>query len=125
MRTLPFLAAAMLLSAGCASHHYTPIPESGPATHYAVTVDSRYTRDVTIYAVNGSIRTRLGVVIPGERRIFLVPQYLLDSSGLLHLEGRAAEIRETLELDPVKVHPGDRVLLTLESGLDRSSLGVW
>lgn len=125
MRTLPLLGAALLLCTGCHPQRYTPIPTPGPATRYSVTVDSRYTRDVTLYAVNGGIRTRLGVVTAGERRTFLVPHYLLDSNGLLHLMGRAAEIRETLDLDPVKVHPGERVLLTLESGLDRSSLGVW
>jgi hypothetical protein len=125
MRTLPFLAAALLSCAGCASQRYTPIPSARPATRYAVTVDSRYTRDVTLYAVNGGIRTRIGVVVPGERHTFFVPQYLLDSNGQLHLVGRAAEIHEMLDLDPVLVHPGQSVLLTLESGLDRSSLGVW
>jgi hypothetical protein len=126
MRTLPLLlGAALLLTFGCHTSTYVPISSPEPTTRYAVTVDSRYTRDVTVYAMRGSIQTRLGVVTAGTRRTFMLSQYLLDETGTLHLVGRAAETRELLDTDPMQIRPGQRVVWTLESRLSRSSVGVW
>ena len=58
--------------------------------------------------------------------VFRFPPYMLNLHGDLHLEGvPSISGGSSIRMEPVFIRPGGRAEWTLESDLQRSSLGVW
>ncbi len=128
LHTLP-LAAVMLAAASACTGRRPPI-DSTPAVHTRAAallhIDSNHWSDVTVYAVRDGARIRLGTVTATSSAVFRIPPYMLNLHGELQLEGvPSISGGSSIRMEPVFIRPGGRAEWTLESDLQRSSLGVW
>ena len=128
LHTLPLAAAMLAATSACTGHR--PRIDSAPAvntrTPALLHIDSNHWSDVTVYAVRDGTRMRLGTVTAASSAVFRIPPYMLNLHGELQLEGvPSISGGSSIRMEPVFIRPGGRAEWTLESDLQRSSLGVW
>lgn len=113
-------ASAMI--SGCAS---SPAPVTGrfhvPVSAATITVENRRLTDVSVYALVGGTRVRLGVVDSQSSRTFSVPRTIPIPSDI--------ELLATARLDdenysslPIAVGPGDSIVFIVEHAMKFSML---
>ncbi len=129
-----FLAASGAMVA-CA--HRVPV-EGAPAAAEAapeapmpvlptrLDVENHHWSDVVVSVTHGGITNRLGIVTANSRAMLAIrPSWLTQASGVILVVravggGPSAHFESSLV-----VHGGERVELTLESGLQHSSVAVY
>jgi hypothetical protein len=142
MRYRLCLAAAALFGA-CARPHATPAPEpdSYPDDVLVLEVDNHNWSDVLIYIVHDGQRTRFLEVTATRSITQPIPAHLVSSGQTVQffvhrIGGRddsvnlvngpqLASASDDYMSPRVSVRTGTTVSLTLESNLQRSSVGVW
>ena len=115
------LAAVTIDVAGCATKHASSAPQ---AERTAVSVKNDNWLDVTIFAVRGGARTRLGFVTGMSRGTFPVPSDFVPD-GTLQLMVDPVDSSATYVTDKIVVNSGQRVELTVATVLRMSSFAVW
>ena len=114
------LAALTIDAAACARKNASkPEPE-----RTAVTVRNDNWLDVTVFAVRGGARTRLGFVTGMGRGTFPVPSDFVPD-GVLQLMVDPVGSSATYVTDRIVVSSGQRVELTVATVLRMSSFAVW
>lgn len=122
--TLAILAAATLLTA-CSSARYATPSERGDADRTVeVEVTNNNWLDMTVHAVSGGTRVRLGTVTTGTRQRFDLPRILNVRSTELRLSADPVGSTRTYHSRPILVEPGSRVQWSLENHLALSSFSV-
>ena len=115
------LAAVTIDVAGCATKHASSALQ---AERTAVSVKNDNWLDVTIFAVRGGARTRLGFVTGMSRGTFPVPSDFAPD-GTLQLMVDPVGSSATYVTDKIVVNSGQRVELTVATVLRMSSFAVW
>ncbi len=88
-------------------------------------VDNRNRADIAIYATRGAVRTRLGLVTASSTAMLAIPATFVNDVGGFQLVADPIGGRSPLTSETIVVRTGQRVVWTLESSLERSSLGVY
>lgn len=121
--TLTAMAAALLLTA-CAGASYDRPSEAHGQSPVQVEVTNNNWLDMTVYAVRGSMRVRLGTVTTGERERFKLPRSVNVAAGELSLLADPIGSGQKYQSQPLIVEPGARVTWSLENQLALSSFSV-
>ena len=92
-----------------------------------VIVTNRYALDVVVFAIVSGQRQRLGLVTAATRQTFTFPLSRLVGGQPLRLRAEPVGRRSERELvtEAIVVQPGQRVEWMIESGLERSTVGVY
>lgn len=121
--SLVVMFAAAVLS-GCAS---SPAPVTGrfnlpgPASIATITVDNRRLTDISVYALAGGTRFRLGAVDSQSSRTFTVPRMIPIPSDIELLATARADDENYSSL-PIAVGPGDSIVFIVEHAMKFSML---
>ena len=109
-------------------------PAGGPGTAVAtgetvgpdvpLRVENNSRSDIVVYVLRGSVRTRLGTVTPVTSQTFAISGAIISDQGGISLLADPVAGGRSLKSENVYVRPGQRLVWTLESRLDRSMLAV-
>ena len=109
--------------------HGKPVPVLDPATGDTITrfievqVENHNWSDVVVYLLHGGSRLRLGTAGTARSTEFRFPANYAFADRVSLLVAPIGS-RAQFESERFKVHPGQRVFWTIESGLARSSLMI-
>ena len=114
MRTIVriFALAAMCVTLAVCSRN--PRPSSGNS-HERTTlrVENQGFPDMTIYALQGGQRIRLGLATGNTTSVFTIPNYLLGAGNTIRFLADPVGSTRAPVSDEIAVHPGDQVTLTI------------
>ena len=112
----------MLLAApaGCVKHSIIP-EESDVIT---ISVSNSNPLDMTVYAVNQSMRIRLGTVSTASTQRFTVSLHQISPTGELQLLADPVGSRRTFRSEPIQVFAGQFVEWVLQADLRQSTLTI-
>jgi hypothetical protein len=92
----------------------TPRPSSGNAQEKTtLRVENQGFSDMTIYALQGGQRIRIGLAVGNSTSVFNIPDYLLGAGNTIRFLADPVGSTRTPVSDEIAVHPGDRVTLTI------------
>ena len=115
------LALLLLLAPGaCVKHSIIP---DEPET-ITIEVSNNNALDITVYAVNQSMRMRLGTVNTASTQRFTIPLHQLSVTGDLQLLADPVGSRRTLTSETIHVSAGQVVEWALQADLRQSSLSI-
>jgi len=97
---------------------------AAPLRDVPLRVENNSRSDVVVYVVRGSVRTRLGTVTPSATQTFAISGAIIGDQGGISLLADPVAGGRSLLSQNVYVRPGQRLVWTLESRLDRSMLAV-
>ena len=127
-RRFPPLAIAALVTAaslaGC-SHKADPTVVPDPLEKIPLEINNRHYLDITIYAIHDGQRTRLGVAGGSAHTEIMLPARILGVGRDVQLLGDPIGSPERALTEVIIVKPGQFIEWLLESGLDRSTVGVY
>jgi len=107
-------------SFGCVKHSVIP---DEPDT-ITISVSNNNSLDMTVYAVNQSMRMRLGLVSTASTQRFTVSLHQISPTGELQLLADPVGSRRTLTSEAIHVFPGQAVEWVLQADLRQSSLVI-
>src|SRR2546423_1663510 len=110
----------VLTSFGCVKHSVIP---DEPDT-ITIRVSNNNSLDMTVYAVNQSMRVRLGLVNTASTQRFTVSLHQISPTGELQLLADPVGSRRTLTSEAIHVFPGQAVEWVLQADLRQSSLVI-
>lgn len=129
---------SMMLSA-CAKRYPVagaPVPEADadPGSVFVsdvpLRIENRFYGDVVIYIERGGIRTRLATVTAATTRSLMIPKRYFEILTPLRLVGEGIGAasggqRVTTATQNLLVRPGQQIVWTLETQLERSNVGIY
>jgi hypothetical protein len=125
---IPRIALAAIVAAaslaGCSRNGSLGVGPP-PAENILLQVTNHHYLDITIYAIHDGQRTRLGVAGGSAHTKLILPSRLLGMGGELRLYGDPIGSPELAITEVITVQPGQFIEWLLESGLDRSTIGVY
>ena len=115
------LALALLLApVACVKHSIIP---DEPDT-IEIFVSNNNPLDITVYAVNQSMRVRLGTVNTATTQRFTVSLHQVSPTGDLQLLADPVGSRRTMTSEAIHVFAGQAVEWVLQADLRQSSLSI-
>lgn len=135
--TLAALVVALLLAPGGCARARTGDAGAGTAAGadtvagaqwlgpVPIRVVNRHALDVTVFALVAGQRLRLGLVNSASSQSFELPLRLLAGGATLRLRAEPVGREEGITTEALSVQRGQRVEWMLESGLERSTVGVY
>jgi hypothetical protein len=117
---------AVLSASGC-FFGKTPdtVPDADWSGDVPLHVTNHHWLDVTIYVIHDGQRTRVGVAGGSAHTAMVLPSRLLGVGRELQLYADPIGSPERAMTEVVVVQPGQFIQWMLESGLDRSTVGVY
>jgi hypothetical protein len=112
--------ALLLLASGCVKH--SVIPEEPDVI--TIQVSNNNPLDITVYAVNNSMRVRLGTVSTASSQRFTLPLHQISPTGELQLLADPVGSRRTMTSEAIHVFAGQAVEWILQVDLRQSSLTI-
>lgn len=113
---LVMMAVALLVAAGCVGKGKNA-PQ--PREETTVQVDNQSWADVTMYAVRGTARTRLGLVNANSRATFRIPDHVVGiGANLVFLADPVGSGTVSTSFER-HVRAGDQITLTLPPRVGR------
>ena len=106
---------------GCVKHSVMPDDEPDTIT---ISVSNNNVLDMTVYAVNQSMRYRLGTVNTASTQHFTVSLRQVSPTGELQLLADPVGSRRTLKSEAIHVSAGQEVEWVLQADLRQSSLVI-
>ncbi|HEY1306146.1 MAG TPA: hypothetical protein VGF24_21480 [Vicinamibacterales bacterium] len=116
------LPALLLLLAPVACVRHSIIPDE-PDT-ITISVSNNNALDMTVYAVNQSMRIRLGTVTTASTQHFTVSLHQISPTGELQLLADPVGSRRTLTSEAIHVTAGQAVEWVLQADLRQSMLVI-
>ena len=110
----------VLAPLGCVKHSIFP---DEPDT-ITIRVSNNNPLDMTVYAVNQSMRVRLGTVTTASTEKFTVSLHQVSPTGELQLLADPIGSRRTLTSEAIHVFAGQAVEWVLQADLRQSSLTI-
>jgi len=92
---------------------------------WVLQVESHHYREITVSVIHDGQRTPVGTITAAQTAAFTLSPNLLGQSGEIRLYADPLGGVDTFTTEPIRVQSGQRVVLTLESELRRSSVGVY
>jgi hypothetical protein len=120
-----FLLAAVLLSAGCRSKPTADLAPVVPIQDLMLEVSNNNWSDVVIYMVQNGSRKRFTMVTAARSATVAVPSKFINSNGSVQIVAHRIGGTDEYVSPVVSVLLGHTIALTLESNLNRSTIGVW
>jgi hypothetical protein len=139
MRRSAIVASGLLLAVACAPRR-TALPGPGDddgavsesvfGDDVPMRVENRFYGDVVIYLDRGGMRARLATITGSTTRDILIPRRFFNTGVPVRLiaEGIGASSggeRVTTNTGDLLVRPGQRIVWSLETQLQRSTVGVY
>ena len=106
--------------AGCVKHSVIP-DEPDVIT---ISVSNSNPLDMTVYALNQSMRIRLGTVSTASTQRFTISLHQISPTGELQLLADPIGSRRTFTSEPIHVFAGQAVEWVLQADLRQSSLTI-
>ena len=132
---LALIAALAALGAAGACAHPVPVTEPGaaaaadsapaPTLPVFVVVENHHLSDVVVSVTHGGLTNRLGTVTASGRATLPIRAGWLAPADAITITARAVGGSASFQSAPLIVRGGQRIELTLESGLQRSSVAVY
>jgi len=97
----------------------------GPEGEIALNVTNHNYLDVVVYVIHDGVRTRIGTVTGSSSTVFFLPGRLLGQGREIQLYGDAIGNDTYARTDILVVQRGQYIEWTLETDLQRSSVGVF
>lgn len=116
---------ATVATVACATAQSKHVEDEIPADDLALEVENHNWSDVVIYVVHDGTYTRFLQLSAAKSAAQTIPARLVGSNGTLRLLVHRIGGVDDYLTPTVSVRTGKTVALTLESNLERSSLGVW
>jgi multisubunit Na+/H+ antiporter MnhE subunit len=110
--------ALLLLASGCIKHSVIPDEPDVITIH----VENNNPLDITVYAVNNSMRVRLGTVSTASSQRFTLSLHQISPTGELQLLADPIGSRRTVTSESIHVFAGQAVEWILQVDLRQSSL---
>ena len=110
----------MTASAGCVKHSVIP-DEPDVIT---ISVSNSNPLDMTVYAVNQSMRLRLGTVSTASTQRFTLSLHQISPTGELQLLADPVGSRRTFTSEPIHVFAGQAVEWVIQADLRQSTLTI-
>ena len=120
--------AALLFVAPACFWHRKAAREAAldvPEAEIALRVTNHNFLDVTVYAIHNGQRTRVGTVTGSSSQVFYLPPRLLGLGREIQLLGDPIGSTDFALTETLMVQPGQYIEWTLETDLQRSSVGVF
>jgi hypothetical protein len=113
MASLMLAFAVTLL--GC--HHSGP-PRSGDESPQVTTIDvqNQGFNDMTIYAIAGGARTRLGIANGNKTTTLTIPAYLVSTTTFFRFVADPIGGNRTPVTEEIDVSPGDQLVMIINPG---------
>lgn len=133
------VVAGLLLAAACAPRRAAlpgpgdstiPVSETGYTADVPLRVENRFYGDVVLYIDRGGMRARLTTITGSTTRDMLIPRRYFSIGVPVRLiaEGIGASSggeRVTTNTGDLLVRPGQQIVWSLETQLQRSTVGVY
>jgi hypothetical protein len=119
------IAVVLAASLAACSRNDSPALVLAPAETIPLQITNHHYLDITIYAIHDGQRTRLGVAGGNAHTNMILPSRLLGVGRELQLYGDPIGSSERAITEVVVVQPGQFIEWLLESGLARSTVGVY
>ena len=115
---------AVAITSGC-SHKTDPAGAPAPVEEIPLQITNHNYLDIAIYAVHDGQFTRLGVAEGSAHTQMTLPARLLGAGRELRLFGDPIGSSDRAITEVIVVQPGQFVEWLLETGLERSTIGVY
>ena len=125
-------ALAVLLTAslsGCARSIHVkdydeppPVELAGPVT---LEVENHNWADVVLYVVHDGVQTRFTQVAAAHNLSIEIPERLQGQMGVIRIAARRIGGTDSYVSQAISLRGNSAVRFTIESNLNRSSVGVW
>lgn len=109
-------------AAGCVKHSI--VPDDDGSDTITIRVSNNNVLDMTVYAVNQSMRVRLGTVTTSSSQRFTVSLRQVSPTGELQLLADPVGSRRGMTSEMIHVFGGQAVEWTLEADLRQSTLTI-
>jgi hypothetical protein len=120
-----FLLAALLLGAGCKPKPSADLAPVVPVQDLVLEVSNNNWSDVVIYMVQNGSRKRFTMVTAARSASVAIPSQFISSTGNVQIIAHRVGGTDEYVSPVVSVLLGRTIALTLESNLNRSTIGVW
>ena len=120
------LVAAMFLVA-CAHRHSIPDPPdlAAPLEAVVLEVENHNWADVVLYVVHDGVQTRFTQVAAAHKLSIEIPPRLQGQMRVIRIAARRIGGTDSYLSQAVSIRGNSAVRVTIESNLNRSSVGVW
>jgi hypothetical protein len=120
-----FLLAALLLSTACRAKPTADLAAVLPVQDLTLEVANNNWSDVVIYMVQNGSRKRFTMVTAARSATVAIPSRFISSNGSVQIVAHRVGGTDEYVSPVVSVLLGRTIALTLESNLNRSTIGVW
>lgn len=125
------LACCVVFSAflpGCS--HSVPVqsytePDAVPPTPVVLEVENHNWADVVLYVLHDGIQTRFAQVAAAHNASIQIPSQLQGQMGIIRIAARRIGGTDSFVSQAISLRGNSAVRFTIESSLNRSSVGVW
>lgn len=115
------VALALSLGACARSRRAAERPPPPPVQ---LEIDNRALGQMRIFVLHDGQSTRVGEVAGGGSQLFILPVRLLGVTGEIRLVAEPIAAFSRYVSETLIIHPGQRVVLTVQNKLDASSVAV-
>ncbi|MGI8402068.1 MAG: hypothetical protein ACR2NS_10790 [Gemmatimonadaceae bacterium] len=121
-----YFAVAVLLAA-CARQHPVAFadPPAMPPDPVKLQVENHNWADIVLYIVHDGIQTRLTQIAAAHDVSIDIPPTLQGQMGVIRLAVRRIGGTDSFVSQAISLRGNSEVRFTIESSLNRSSVGVW
>ena len=116
-------ALGLALAAGACAHPRTGRDSTSPLP-VQLHVDNHSAQQMRLFVHHDGQSTRIGEVAAAQSQAFVIPARLIGVSGEMRVSAEPIAAFSRYVSETVIVHPGSRIVLTLEHKLDTSSLAI-
>lgn len=102
----------------------SPLPR-GPAEPVMLQVQNHNLADLVLYIVHDGVETRFAEVGAAHDLSIEIPSRLQGQLGVIRLSARRIGGNDRFVSDAISLRGNSAVVLTIESSLSRSTVGVW
>ena len=119
--------SALVMTFGCffGGKGKDSVDTPGPAADVPVQIVNHHWLDITIYVIHDGQRTRLGVAGGSAETRLELPSHLLGVGRDIRLYADPIGSLDDAITEVIVVQPGQFIEWLLESGLERSTVGVY
>jgi len=124
---VPRLAVAVVLL-GCAGRKHSDELASVaavPVTPIVLEVENHNWADVVLYVLHDGVQTRLTQVSAAHDLAIEIPPQLQGEMGIIRFALRRIGGKDSFVTESISLRGGSAVRLTIESNINRSTVGVW
>jgi len=100
-------------------------PEAVPPTPVVLEVENHNWADVVLYVLHDGIQTRFAQVAAAHNASIKIPSQLQGQMGIIRIAARRIGGTDSFVSQAISLRGNSAVRFTIESNLNRSSVGVW